>query len=203
MANGENARAPLGLPAGSVRGVLSLLIVVQFWLLLMLPEADKVAIPINLYLLMTLVALFFVSHGKSIASATDPTPSPLHLPGGSLRFVILGGTAAVVGYLYMNHPDRLYERLRFDPAQLSAWPGVVGAYVGGFLIGYLMRVMPFRHFWACQAFQAWLAMIAMGILLVEIIIQAFINPTLKQRFDLPVWEAIVTGITAYYFGARS
>lgn len=203
MTNGVVVRTPLGLPNGSVRAILSVLIVVQFWLLLMLPEANKVPIPINLYLLMTLVALFFVSHGKSIAAATDPTPSPLYLPGASLRIIILGGTALVVGYLYTNHPEWLSERLRFDPAQLASWPAVVSAYVCGFLIGYLMRIMPFRHFWGFQAFQAWLAMIAMGMLFIAIIIQAFINPTLKEKFDLPLWEATVTAVTAYYFGARS
>ena len=109
----------------------------------------------------------------------------------------------VVGFVYTNHPTWFSERLRIDPDQLGAWPAIVIGYVGGFALGYLMRLLPLRHFWGFQAFQAWLAMIAMTLLFIEIIIQAFINPSLKERFDLPIWEAIVTGVTAYYFGVRS
>jgi hypothetical protein len=203
MSNGENHRAPLGLPPGSVRGILSLLIVGQFWLLLLLPDANKVPIPINLYMLLSLVALFFVSHGKSIATRSDPTPSPLHLPGGALRFIIVGGTIAVIAYLYSNHEDWLMDRLKLDPAQISLWPQIVSAYVGGFGIGYIMRHLPIRHFWGFQAFQAWLAMIVLGLLVVEIVIQAFINASLKDKLDLRTWEAVVTGVAAYYFGVRS
>lgn len=203
MSNGEYVRAPLGLPPGSIRGILALLIVLQLWLLLLLPEQYKVPIPLNLYLLMTLVAVFFVSHGKSIGSAGGIHPSPLYLPGGTLRLIIIGGTALVVGYLYTNHPERLEERLRPSEAQFAQWPVLVGAYVGGFLLGYVFRFMPFRHFWAFQAFQAWLSIIAMVLLFAEVFIQAFINPTLKGEFDLRMWEAVVTAVTAWYFGTRS
>jgi hypothetical protein len=204
MSNGDYVRPPLGLPPGSIRGILSLLIVTQFWLLLLLPEQYKVPIPINLYLLMTLVAVFFVSHGKSITSAGGNYPSPLYLPGGTLRLIIIAGTALVIGYLYMNHPERLEERLRPAEGQFAQWPLLIGAYVGGFLLGYVFRFMPFRHFWAFQAFQAWLSMIAMALLFAEVIIQAFINPSLKNEgWDLHKWEAIVTAVTAWYFGTRS
>ncbi len=203
MANNEKLPSPLGLPPGSVRGILSLFIVVQFWLLLLLPESSKVPIPINLYLLMTLVALFFASHGKSIASASDPDPSPLYLPGGALRFIILAGTAATIGYLYTNHPESLNERLRPSPGQLANWPLIVGAYVGGLFVGYVLHIMPFRNHWFFQAFLAWIALIAMGLLFASIIIQAFVKPTLEKDIDLPTWDAIVTAVTACYFGTRS
>jgi hypothetical protein len=203
MADDVARRSPLGLPPGSVRGILSLLIVVEFWLLLLLPESSKVPIPINLYFLMTLVAVFFSSHGKSIATASDPNPSPLFLPGGTLRFIILAGTVATVGYLYSNYPERLNERLRPSEGQLAIWPLIVGAYVGGLFVGYMLHIMPFRNHWFFQAFLAWMSLIAMGLLLVEIIIQAFVKPTLEKDFDLPMWEAVVTAVTACYFGTRS
>lgn len=207
MANNESAgeiiRHPLGMPPGSVRGVLSLLIVIQFWLLLMLPDHRKVPIPINLYLLMSLVALFFISHGKTIARISDSTPSPLYLPGGTLRLIIFGGTAALVGYLYFNHPERLMDRLQPDASQLTNWPYLIGAYVGGFSLGWIFRHMPFRDYWVFQSFMAWLSMIATALLFIEIILRAFILGSLKEQLDLKVWESIVTGITACYFGTRS
>jgi hypothetical protein len=203
MANDVNTRTPLGLPPGSVRGILSLFIALEFWLLLLLPESSKVPIPINLYLLMTLVAVFFASHGKSIATASDPDPSPLYLPGGTLRFIILAGTVATIGYLYSNHPEWLNERLRPAHGQFANWPLIVGSYVGGLFVGYMLHIMPFRNHWFFQAFLAWISLIAMGLLFAEIIIQAFVKPTLDKDFDLPVWEAVVTAVTACYFGTRS
>ncbi len=200
---GQPVHHPLGMPAGSVRGLLSLLIVIQFWLLLLLPDSRKVPIPLNLYLLMSLVALFFVSHGKSIATAADPTPSPLYLPGGTLRIIIFGGTTALVGYLYFNHPERLMDRLQLDPGQLANWPYLVSAYIGGFALGWLFRHMPFRDYWLFQSFFAWMSMLAMAMLFIEIILRAFIQSSLKEQLDLKVWESIVTGITTCYFGTRS
>jgi hypothetical protein len=198
---GETVRHPLGLPPGSVRGVLSLLIVIQFWLLLMLPDSKKVPIPLNLYLLMSLVGLFFVSHGKTIGHGS--VPSPLYLPGGTLRLIIFGGTAAVVGYIYANHPERLTDRLQLDPGQLANWPYLVGAYVGGFAVGYIFRHMPFRNNWLFQSFVAWMSLLAMALLFIEIFLRAFVQSTLKEQLDLKVWEAIVTAITTCYFGTRS
>jgi len=196
-------RAPLGLPAGSIRGILVLFIVVQFWLLLLLPDTYSIRIPMNLYFLLTFVALFFVAHGRSIASATDSHPSPLHLPAGTLRVVIFGGSAAVIGYLVSNHYDRLLDRLRPAPSQLDGWPMLMASYVGGFVLGYLFRVMPFRNSWAFQSFLAWISLIAMTLLFIEIVVQAFVLPTLKDQYDVRTWEAIVTGVTACYFGTRS
>src|SRR6516164_1808953 len=152
MTNGEVARHPLGLPPGSVRGVLSLLITIQFWVLLILPDSAKVPVPINLYLLMSLVIIFFVSHGKSIASRAEPTPSPLNLPGGILRLIIIGGTIALVAYLWTNHPERLTDRLKPAAEQVAFWPAKVGAYVGGFLVGFIFKILPIRNNWLFQAF---------------------------------------------------
>lgn len=203
MSNGAVVRHPLGLPAGSVRGMLSLLIAIQLWLLLLLPDSSKITIPINLYLMLTLVVIFFVSHGKSIANAAEPTASPLYLPGGTLRVVILGGTIAVIAFLYVNHPDRLVQRLRPTEGQIAIWPSILGAYLGGFFVGYLFSLMPFKHNWMFQAFSAWVSIITTFLLFVEIIIQAFINPSLKVQYDLQTWGVIVTSVVSYYFGMRS
>jgi hypothetical protein len=204
MSNGEVARHPLGLPPGSVRGVLSLLIAIQFWVLLLLPDTVKVPpVPVNLYLLMSLVVIFFVSHGKSIAGRSEPTPSPLNLPGGTLRFIIIGGTIAVVAYLWVNFPDRLANRLRPSAEQIAFWPTIVGAYVGGFLVGFIFKLLPIRNNWLFQAFMAWLSFIAVLMFLIEIFIHAFINTKIEEMIDMRMYEAVVTAITSAYFGMRS
>ena len=90
-----------------------------------------------------------------------------------------------------------------EASQLAYWPSVLGAYAGGFVIGYLLRYLPFRDSMVFQSFFAWMSMIAMAMLFAQIIIQAFINPTLHDKLDLRTWEAIVVAVTACYFGKRS
>src|SRR3954470_5861070 len=140
-------RPPLGLPPGSIRGLLALQITIIFWILLLAPKEDMERvkeIPLNLYFLLAMVMVFFVAHGKSIARRADPTPSPLWLPGGTLRFLILAGTAAVIAYVAVKHPDRL-DRLTPNPEQLPDWKYYLAALAIGFVLGYATRILPFRH----------------------------------------------------------
>jgi hypothetical protein len=195
-------RPPLGLPPGSIRGLLSLQITIIFWILLLAPNETAVPIPLNLYFLLAMVMIFFVSHGKSIARKADPTPSPLWLPGGTLRFVILAGTAAVIAYVAVKHPDRL-ERLTPNPDQLPNWKYYLAASGLGFVLGYGTRMLPFRHAWMFQAFQAWIAIIAMAILFLHMVFEVIINFSLPNAIDPVAWNTIVTGVVAFYFGSRS
>src|SRR5438270_762422 len=121
-------RPPLGLPPGSIRGLLALQITIIFWMFLLAPAeraTEHGGIPLNMYFLLSLVMVFFVSHGKSIARRAEPTASPLWLPGGTLRFLILAGTAAVFAFVWIKHPDRL-DLLTPDPSQLKNWKFYLG-----------------------------------------------------------------------------
>ena len=191
-------RPPLGLPAGSIRGLLALQIVILFWLFLLTPAEQIVPIPLNLYFLLSLVMVFFVSHGKSIARRDEGTPSPLWLPGGTLRFIILVGTAAVFAFVMYAHPDRL-ERLT-PPEQLENWKYYLGALAIGFILGYATRILPFRHAWSFQAFQAWMAIIAMAILFLDMIFQVIINFSLTKPIDPVMWQAVVRGLSRSIMG---
>jgi hypothetical protein len=195
-------RPPLGLPPGSIRGLLALQVTIIFWVLLLVPNENAVPIPLNLYFLLATVMIFFVSHGKSIARKGEPTPSPLWLPGGTLRFLILAGTAAVFAFLAVRHPDR-FARLTPNPDQLTHWRFYLGALGIGFVLGYGTRLLPFRHSWMFQAFQAWTAIIAMAILFLHMVFEVIINFSLEIPFDAVAWNTIVTGVVAFYFGSRS
>src|SRR5256885_13044930 len=129
-------RPPLGLPPGSSRGLLAPQITIIFWILLLAPNENFVPIPLNLYFLLAMVLVFFVAHGKSIARRAEPTPSPLWLPGGTLRFLILAGTVAVLVYVRLNHPDRL-NRLTPSPDQLrEEWKYYLAAVGARVFLGY-------------------------------------------------------------------
>jgi hypothetical protein len=195
-------RPPLGLPPGSIRGLLALQITAIFWILLLVPNEDAVPIPLNLYFLLAMVLVFFVAHGKSIARRDEPTPSPLWLPGGTLRFLILAGTAAVLAFVGLNHPDRL-NRLTPKPDSLDEWKYYLGALGIGFFLGYGTRILPFRHAWMFQAFQAWIAIIAMAILFLHLVFEVIINVSMPEPIKAVAWQTIVTGVVAFYFGSRS
>ena len=196
------ARPPLGLPPGSIRGLLAVQITLIFWMFLLAPSERNVLIPLNMYFLLSLVMMFFVSHGKSIARRGEVVPSPLYLPGGTLRFVILAGTAAVFAYVFFNDPER-FQRLTPTPDQLRSWRYYLGALGIGFVLGYGTRLLPFRHSWMFQAFQAWTAIIAMAILFLHLVFEVIINFSVEIPFDAVAWQTIVTGTTAFYYGSRS
>lgn len=204
----EVPRHPLGLPPGSVRAIIALQIVLTFWLLLLVPEDRKIQIPLNFYFLLMLIMIYFTSHGKSIAKKSDATPSPLWLPGGSIRFIILGGTMAVIGYaLYLasadpDAPSRL-QRLNPSEAQLHEWKNYLGALLIGFFLGFTVKVLPFRHGWAYLSFQAWVAILAMFSLVLDMILQTVVRTSLADKDGFVIWQTAVTGIAAFYYGSRS
>jgi hypothetical protein len=198
-------RHPLGLPAGSVRAVLSLIIAGLFWLLLLLPADKDVQVPLYLYFLLGMVLVFFASHGRSIAPAGAAHRSPLGLPRGSILGIIVLGTVAVVGWKMHTDPELLLSRLTPEPQQLPQWPYLLAALVGGFFLGWLIRLGPWRSLYWFQDLQAWVSLIAMAMLGVEIVVLLFINPHLEEQtpINFPMWEEALTAIVAFYFGVRS
>ncbi|MFL5342724.1 MAG: hypothetical protein ACJ8F7_21540 [Gemmataceae bacterium] len=198
------SRHPLGLPAGSVRATLALIISGLFWTLLLIPDDKAVPIPLFLYFLSAMILLFFFAHGKTISGEEGQKP-PWGLPSGSFRILILLGTGVAVGlhyYLYGHWP---LQRLKPQPDQLSQWPTLLIALLAGLGLGWLFGRGPWRRSAVFQDLQAWVSLLAMLGLGAEIIIVLFINPSLKAdvKLDLTTWECVLTGIVAFYFGARS
>src|SRR5436305_322609 len=91
-------RHPLGLPAGSVRAALVLMIVVPFWLILLFPHPDRpLQVPLFFYFMLGLVMLFFTAHSHLTVGGVVHQ-QPWGLPGAVFRWFIVLGTAAVLGY---------------------------------------------------------------------------------------------------------
>jgi hypothetical protein len=201
--SGYSPQLPLGLPRGTIRGILSLTITALFWILLFLPDDKLIKIPLNLYFMLALVLLFFVSHvqPEERRSNRDPEGFPFYI--SIFRMVIVLGTLAVLAFQFINHQERLMNRLTPSPEQLKGWPAYLLAMVFGFTLGYLFKILPGKNNWIVQAFSAWVSIIAMASMVIELMIQAFINPELKNQVDLVAWQTIVTGLVAFYFGSRS
>jgi hypothetical protein len=198
------SRHPLGLPAGSVRATLALMIAGLFWLLMALPDtfpADE-HVPLFLYLLLALIMLFFGAHGNTIGKHVSGH-SPLYLPRGVLRAFLILGTAALLGWLFYAHPDRTWNRLTPDKNQLEQWPALLLAMFGGVTVGYVVRKGPWRKSPGFQDLLASVSLLAMIGLIVETIWIVFVNPSLENRRDPFVLEAVLTAIVSFYYGARS
>jgi hypothetical protein len=195
-------RHPLGLPAGSVRTILALMITGLFWLVVALPPERNVVIPLNHYFLMALVMLMFVSH-KPHADA-DEVLAPFGLPITLFRLLIVLGTAALFAWLFHREHEQLFDRLTPRPEQLQHWTGFMLSLAGGFGLGYLTGLGPWRKSSVFQDLQAWVSILAMIGLGVELIIRVFINPNLSQErnFDTFPWECALTGVISFYFASR-
>jgi hypothetical protein len=202
-------RYPMGLPRGSVRALLAIMILGLMCILLLLPASKDVRIPIYLYYLMFLI----LGHYFAARSHTPPgrEPPPLHLPRGTIRLLILGAFVAVLGYSLYRNPS-FVRRLNPSVEDLVEQPYLplvmLAAFLGGillttiakFVIGGRQGLPPWY-----QDIQAWLALLAVLGLGVEVIIHVVIYPNLAEPYqvNLPYWQSILTGIIAFYFGARS
>ena len=114
----------LGLPAGSVRALLAVVIFVTMWgLLLVRPNQE---VPDYLRdLLFVIMGHYFAARRRS-GPAEEPGPPPLYLPRGSVRLFLVVGSVAVAVLLFRR--GRL--------TALDDNPGVVTLLlVGGFLAG--------------------------------------------------------------------
>lgn len=204
-------RHALGLPAGSVRALLALSVLGLLWLLALAPlpghgqRLGQIKLPtafMDLQILMVLIlAHFFAAHGHSIR-AHPSQKSPLGLPRGSVRFLLLAGYLGLAVFLYRTQP-------KFEYPSTSAFILLL-VLASGFFFGHVLTgavrwlsggTLPY-WFQDIQAWAALLAMLCMGVLL---IILLFINPSLSlsEEISPPVLEAILAALVGFYFGARS
>ena len=182
---------------------MALMIAGLFWALIALPEANAVPVPPFLYFLLALIFLFIGSHGHTIGRHLGDGRSPLGMPAGAIRAILLLGTVGLLGWLYYAKPDQFVERLTPDEKQLSQWPMLMLASVGAFALGHIVRLGPWKRTPGFQDLLATLSMVAMLGLVAETVIIVFINPNVLKALDLRTWETVLTAAVAFYFGARS
>jgi hypothetical protein len=191
-----------GLPAGSVRGILSVLICSFFWILLLLPqqppEQAPLKAPLGHFFLLTLVFLAFASHPR-------PEGTRTHVLPWLMRLVFVGGSVLVVGLAITQSPHLTAARLTPSQEDIAQWPVLLGCLAGGFGIALFLRFVLGRHNKLFMTLRAWVGVIAMLLLLVETILQFVILPGVgeKNTEALKIWEGILIATVAAYFGARA
>src|ERR1043165_5369714 len=195
-------RHALGLPAGSVRALHVLGIVGLVCAIILIPSKDPanpVPIPPYLvYLLFLMLGHYFAAHGVTIANRDDPSPSPLYLPGGLVRLLIVAALTGCMGWnLYQDEPGlrRLYDVSVVAFANQPMLPLVI---LGSFFLGVLVRALVGRvnppAVW--QDLEAWISLMALLILAVAALIHLGIAPSMPA-LEMPTWEGFVGGVIAF------
>jgi hypothetical protein len=205
-------RHALGLPAGSVRALLAFAILLYLWVMALATTRDgagllaqKEAMTAFIYLQLVMVVIlchFVVAHGKTIGHRVS-RHSPLWMPRGSIRILLLAGYFGLAYWTYRNHTD--YHQPDVERVML-----VVALVMGAFLVGHLstsiMRLMsgPALPFWFLDV-QAWFSLIALALLAWVLIGRLVINTSVaaETQLTLRYSEAAMAAFAGFYFGARS
>jgi hypothetical protein len=198
-------RHALGMPPGSVRAVLALMVVGLVCALMLIPSEKPLAIPAYLtYLLFLVLGHYFAARG-STRNQPDPwNRQPLHLPRGFVRLVLLAALTATSIYKHTKDPTAFADQWKASVDALQEVPLLPVVILAGFFAGALLRMLIGHHppAWY-QDFEAWISLIAVLMMSVATLITLVIDPTLSARMALPVWESILSGVVAFYFGERS
>jgi hypothetical protein len=204
-------RHALGMPAGSVRALLALGVLGLAWAIVLryhygTPLTEKtlpLAFVYLLFLMMLILAHFFAAHGSTIGTHIS-SGSPLHLPRGTVRFILLAGYLGLSAFLYYyNHKD-----FQFPTEVPFVVP--VGLLIFGFCLGHILS----KVMWVVGRgqlpdwfvdFEAWVALISFLGLAVLLLVHVMINPSVSTdlKIDIPTAEACLAAVVGFYFGART
>jgi len=203
---GPPLRHALGLPAGSVRALLALSVLGTLWLLVYKYHGQGTTLPVVFVYLQVLMVLilahYFSAHGHTIGTKVSER-SPLGLPSGSVRLLLLLGYGGMTYYLYKNQAT-------FEMPEKQNFFLLLALVLGGFFLGHYLTLFVkvisggTLPFWF-QDFQAWVALLAMFALTGLLIIHMFINPDVPadlQIGSLPL-DTALAALVGFYFGSRT
>lgn len=189
---------PLGLPAGTVRGTMALLICGFVWLVLLWPH-EGVKLPLAHYFLGSMVFMAFVTNPHVQGKRGAITP-------WLLRFLFIGGTAGVFVYSAYSDWHQVMDRLLPEDAEFRGWwLPYFGWTGGGFLFGHLLRVVFGNKNPFFQTLRAWLSVLGIFMMLGEyLLFIAFASATdNRPEMFMHVWQSIQLAAVSAYFGART
>jgi hypothetical protein len=195
-------RPPLGLPAGSVRALLCLIIV--SFLVIQTARGVRVDVVWSEALMITLAHYFttrrFVPLSQELrakleaAGEIEPDESPLYLPKHSVRILLIGAFAGLAFYLY-DH-GRLFE------AQSLSLLVSVGAYLLGITVRGILAWWS-RHTGLTSP-GWWVDIKALGTLLIVLAAVGlqFLGVRDVHGLDASRLQDFSLGLVLYYFGSR-
>ncbi|MGP0068039.1 MAG: hypothetical protein ACLQGP_31140 [Isosphaeraceae bacterium] len=198
----------LGLPSGSIRALLAILVFATVWALLIIRPSEE--IPNYLGDLLFIIMGHYFAARRRVVTDADPGPPPLYLPRGSVRVLLIAGSIAVAVFLFR----------RGQLTSLERNPGVVALLlVGGFLLGVAMNTV--TTWWRERGHQPprfvedlrAVVSLAAGILLAFLVLNhiLLIVPPAGIDDQLSAWvhlghvrpEQVLAAVVGFYFGSRS
>jgi hypothetical protein len=198
----------LGLPSGSIRALLAILVFATVWALLLIRPSE--AIPNYLGdLLFIILGHYFAARRRAVEDP-DPGPPPLFLPRGSVRLLLIAGSIAVAALLFQ----------RGQLTSLDQNPGVVALLlVGGFLLGVAMnavmtwwRERGHRPSRVVEDLRAVISLAAGGLLAFLVLNHVLlVIPPASIDGQISSWahlghlrpEQALAAVVGFYFGSRS
>jgi hypothetical protein len=201
-------RHALGLPRGSVRAILAVMVVGMTCILMLLSPLHGRVIPIPpylWYLLFLTLGHFFAIHGHGHSPTGLAEPSPLYLPRGFVRLFILGILVATVAWKLTHDMEGFQNQLKESLAELPKQPFLPLVLLGGFILGVVIHFVVGRDYtpYWFEDFEAWVALLAVFGLSIDAIIHLVINPTLDDPLNAYGLQMFIAAVIAFYFGARS
>jgi hypothetical protein len=216
-------RSALGLPAGSVRALLALCVLLYLWGLALtsgfrfegnvvkaygpLTQAGATTSFASMMLTMLLVVCqFFVAHGSTLGKKVSGK-SPLYIPTTIIHALIVVAYFGLVYWAVMNWTGDV----KFDPPNMVDVMVTMGVVLAAFLLGHAStRVMRFLSggrlpFWF-QDVQAWFGLMAFVLLLWVLLARGAINTTVanqSSQLTLHFTEPALAALVAFYYGARA
>jgi hypothetical protein len=188
---------PFGLPMGTVRGVLALLICGFVWLVLLWPTETK--LPLAHFFLGSMVFMAFVSHPAL------PTGAGKSVAPWVLRVLFAGGSIGVVAYAVYTDWESVTKRLVPDVDEFRGWWLMfLGVTVGGFLVGRLFRLALGNANPFFQSLRAWLSVLALLMIAGEyLLFIAFNSAADRPDAFMHAWHGVELAAVSAYFGSRA
>jgi hypothetical protein len=198
----------LGLPSGSVRALLALLIFATAWGVLVLRPSQEVPDYLRDLLFIIMGHYFAARHRADLAD--EAGPPPLFLPRGSVRLILVAGCVAVAVLLFR----------RGQLVAMEKNPGAVTLLlIGGFLLGVMLNAV--ATWWRerghptprvvedLRALISMVAAVALAVLVWNRVLLLFPPERLDSLFAHWVHlghygpEHVLAAVVGFYFGSRS
>jgi hypothetical protein len=202
----------LGLPAGSVRALLAVMVFATVWGMLLVRPSHEVPDYLG-DLMFVIMGHYFATRkrtGADTERGEEPGPPPLFLPRGSVRLILVAGSVAVAAVLYRQGVLTRIDRN----------PGVTTLLlVGGFLVGVVLNALTAwwrervqRRHRVLEDVQA-LAAMGAGVVLVALVWNRLYPIVPPDQADalFSRWvhlgrlgpEHLLGAVVGFYFGSRS
>lgn len=178
-----------GLPAGSIRGLLAVIVFFGIWVWLGEKPHEKVP-----YYMQNLM---FIIMGHYFSRTANPADEPpLFLPWGTIRFILVSGFVFVFFFLLYKGDLIQFHQHSFSNSGVSLL--LVTGFMIGVLKSYVFKTTPSRMVEDIRAVVALIAAILMVGLVLEWIPWPHASVFAKFKH-----EELLAAIVGFYFGARS